>query len=142
MKEIRETKMVEQTTVKYVADDGKEFEKDYECRIYEEQKNRAFLKAKVDRFMTEIKMPIFDWLYYRIYKVDIKDKEGNINKDAVVDLFAYFDGLWYNGYDEFVKTIERLEHTYIVCNDDWMNFCDIDVLGDITNFGKAKKTDK
>lgn len=35
MKEVRETKLVEQTTVRFYSDDGKEFSSEEECRKYE-----------------------------------------------------------------------------------------------------------
>lgn len=40
MKEIIETKLVEQKTVKYVADDGREFDNERDCRSYELSKDR------------------------------------------------------------------------------------------------------
>ena len=39
MKQIIETKMVEQTTVRFVACDGKEFSTEYECETYERRMN-------------------------------------------------------------------------------------------------------
>lgn len=44
MKEIIETKFVEQRTVKYVADDGREFDNERDCRSYELSKDRDKIK--------------------------------------------------------------------------------------------------
>lgn len=44
MKEIRTIKMVESVEVKYFADDGKEFETEHECRVYEMQQDKDKLK--------------------------------------------------------------------------------------------------
>lgn len=44
MKEIRTVKMVESVEVKYFADDGKEFENERDCRVYEMQKDKEKLQ--------------------------------------------------------------------------------------------------
>jgi hypothetical protein len=44
MKEIIETKFVEQKTVKYVADDGREFDNENDCRCYEMSQDREKIK--------------------------------------------------------------------------------------------------
>lgn len=65
MKEIRETKLVEQTTVKFIADDGKEFKGDnaeqncitYERRLNNEQVEKEFKKLNP----ISLPIPFIDW---------------------------------------------------------------------------------
>lgn len=65
MKEIRTIKMVEQTEVKFIADDGKEFigeNAERECATYERQCNEAKVEAAFKRLDAKrIDMPMLDW---------------------------------------------------------------------------------
>lgn len=65
MKEIRTIKMVEQTEVKFVADDGKEFigeNAEIECRDYERTRDEKKVKEAFERLDTiELKMPFVEW---------------------------------------------------------------------------------
>ena len=53
MKEIRETKLVEQTTVKFIAVDGKEFTNEKECLEYERRLNRAKVTRAFNKLVKE-----------------------------------------------------------------------------------------
>ena len=65
MKEIREIKMVEQVSVKFVADDGKEFvgeNAERRCYDYERTRNEKSVKEAFERLdAKEIDMPIVSW---------------------------------------------------------------------------------
>ena len=139
MKEIRETKMVEQTTVKFVADDGKEFEKDYECRAYEKQKAKELLNAQIKAIMTEIEIPVLNWYSKYAYKVKVR------NYDDIVNLYAYFDDEW-NSFKDYENFFEIGKTVYICVDDDgYVAFYKHDLEEELKNFGKKKtekKTDK
>ena len=104
MKEIKETKLVERTTVKFIADDGKEFmgenaEKDcveYEKRLHMEEIEKRFVN--LDR--KEIAFPMLEWFdeSASIYKYNFKSKND-------FDCFMDFFNLFYNEdfFDNYVE---------------------------------------
>jgi hypothetical protein len=62
MKEIRTIKMIEQVEVKYFADDGKEFENERDCRVYEMQKDKDKLKMMYEALNPIcVKSDVLDW---------------------------------------------------------------------------------
>lgn len=62
MKEIRETKLVEQTTVKFVADDGTEFETERDCVEYERRCNSDKCHEAYQRLHPKwLDIPFVDW---------------------------------------------------------------------------------
>ena len=68
MKEIRETKLVEQTTVKYIAYNGKEFDKEIDCKVYEADQHRRDTEVELKAIMTNIEVPCLEWMGYAVYK--------------------------------------------------------------------------
>jgi len=126
MKEIRETKMVEQTTVKFVADDGKEFDKDYDCRIYEAQQNKEMLRAKLDGVLTEVNLHIMEWWNCStIYKVKVKTVED------IANIYAFVDDN-YSTYEEFKTQLPIGKTVYIVVSEDgYSNFYDYDLAEEL-----------
>lgn len=137
MKEIRETKLVEQTTVKYVANDGKEFDKYIDCDLYERRKYDDLLYAKLRAFMDKVELPFFDYLYYNVYRATLRNEEDRLN------LYAYYEPQYYDSYEQMSKECPIGEIVTIVTNDDWVGFYKGDVLEEIKNFGKpSKKSDK
>jgi hypothetical protein len=62
MKEIRTVKMVEQVEVKFFADDGKEFENERDCRMYEMQQDKAKLKMMYEALNPIcVKSDVIEW---------------------------------------------------------------------------------
>lgn len=65
MKEIRTIKMVEQTEVKFIADDGTEFvgeNAERDCWEYERQRSECKVKDAFNRLDAKrIDMPLIDW---------------------------------------------------------------------------------
>lgn len=62
MKEIRETKLVEQTTVRFVADDGKEFLNEEECKKYERRLNEGTIEKDYKKILIkEMEFPFQGW---------------------------------------------------------------------------------
>jgi hypothetical protein len=80
MKESRTIKMVEQTEVKFIADDGTEFigeSAERKCRDYERQSNENKVKKEFERLdKKEIKLPFANWLdnEVQIWKVTLNSR--------------------------------------------------------------------
>lgn len=63
MKEIRTTRMVEQTEVKFIADDGKEFTTENECKTYERTQNETRVVNEFKKLKPKwIDIPFIDWV--------------------------------------------------------------------------------
>jgi hypothetical protein len=116
MREIRETKMVEQTTIKFVADDGTEFEDITKCKVYEANKKFKETELAIKPVAKEMELPFLSWLGYHAYKIKTRDEQDIIN------LYAYFENDGWYTFDEFEKHCEIGKETYIICNDDAMAF--------------------
>ena len=94
MKEIRETKLVEQTTVKFIAVDGKEFTNEKECLAYErrldrEKVTRAFEKLVKEKFR-------FDVINYFIadntfYLLNLKNAEDFYAAEDYFTINKFYD---------------------------------------------------
>lgn len=62
MKEIRETKLVEQTTVRFVADDGKEFLNEKDCKRYERRLNEDAIERDYKKILIKgMEFPFQGW---------------------------------------------------------------------------------
>ena len=74
MKEIRTIKMVEQTFVKYIANDGKEFEDEKVCANYERRLNKEKCYKEFKKLKpTLISIPFIDWSSnVEVYKITLK----------------------------------------------------------------------
>lgn len=89
MKHYVETKLVEQKTEKWFADDGKEFDNEKDCVVYERRKNeekvvKEFKKLKPKFF----DIPILEWFYgcdAEVVSVKLNDE---YDFDIVQDYFA------------------------------------------------------
>lgn len=88
MKEIRETKLVEQTTVRYIACDGKEFTDEKECVVYE----RRLDKEKTEKEFKKLKPIKLDFPFMDVggyveaaYLITFKSEA---DFDTAVDYYA------------------------------------------------------
>lgn len=103
MKEIRTIKMVEQTEVKFIADDGKEFigeNAEKECATYERQRSKVKVEDAFNRLNAKkIDMPILDWYceVADIWKITLESKKDYF---AMVDYFKVVEGCCDNYVDE------------------------------------------
>lgn len=62
MKEIRTIRMVEQTEVKFVADDGKEFLTEQECRDYERRGGETKVAEAFQKLdVVKLQFPLVSW---------------------------------------------------------------------------------
>ena len=62
MKEVRETKLVEQTTITWFSDDGKKFDSEWECKDYERRlKGEPTEKAYKRLVIAELEFPFQNW---------------------------------------------------------------------------------
>ena len=91
MKEIRTIKMVEQTEVKFIANDGKEFmgeNAQQECETYERRCNKDKVIEAFNRLdVKKIELPVVEWWYgdySRLWKVTLESKK---------DYYAFVDYL-------------------------------------------------
>lgn len=90
MKEVITIKMVEQKTVKFVADDGKEFNKENECKEYELGKKRKDVETRFNLIeKTKIDIPLLDCYKGEgcVYKITFNSRE---DVNALIDYYTLF----------------------------------------------------
>ena len=113
MKEIITVKMVEQKEVKYIADDGKVFDKEYDCIKHEAGKRTKEVNMRfglLDRKTLEV--PIADW--YRCegstYKLTLYNRD---DLDAFVNYYLVNNFL-VDYIKEVVAMVDSYPYTTIV----------------------------
>lgn len=113
MKEIREIKMVEQVSVKFVADDGKEFVGEHaerDCRDYERTKDEKRVEQAFKRLdVVELNMPFVSWFNDEqgFYKIRLESHSDFI---AMMD---YFNVVW-KVYENYIDEPSHYPYTMIV----------------------------
>lgn len=116
MKEIRTIKMIEQTEIKFVADDGKEFtgiNAERECRIYEHSKNKEWVKRNFAHVEFEhVDIPILDFVLCdsAIYRAVLNSKLD------FIAMMNYVDIIW-GVSDNSIKEPESYPHTMFIHRD-------------------------
>lgn len=88
MKEIRTIRMVEQTEVKFVADDGKEFLTEKECKDYERRGGEAKVRAAFDRLkVIKLEFPLITWYGdYEMWVVTLNNERDWITLMDYIDV--------------------------------------------------------
>lgn len=118
MKEIRTIRMVEQTEVKFVADDGREFLTEMECRDYERQADESKVREAFDRLdVTKISLPVLDWFQdgIELWQVTLNNKSDFV---ALMDYIKVIE----KPYDNYIKEPVSYPCTKIVTLDgDWVS---------------------
>lgn len=139
MKEIRTTRMVEQTEVKFIADDGKEFVgtlAEQECRAYERTRNEervinAFKKLKPKW----INMPLIDWVgcENEIISVTVNDE---VDYDITIRDYYYIKSPSYMDFSGFEskKPKEFPANIVLVSGCEW-----VDIFGSEADLMEALK---
>lgn len=94
MKEIRETKLVEQTTVKFIAVDGKEFTDEKECLAHERRLDQGRVKRAFEKLIKE--KFSFDFINYfmgdnNFYILDLERTEDFYTVEDYFTINNYFD---------------------------------------------------
>lgn len=95
MKEIRTIKMVEQTEVKFIADDGKEFigeNAERECAAYERTRSKVKVEEAFKRLgAKKIDMPMLDWYCEAadVWKIMLESEKDYW---SMVDYFKVVEG--------------------------------------------------
>ena len=113
MKEIRTIRMVEQTEIKFVADDGTEFvgeNAERNCRDYERTKDKKRVEEAFQRLdAMELKMPFVDWWSddFGFWKIVLNSKNDYY---AMMD---YFNVVW-EVYDNYIEEPKTYPYTMIV----------------------------
>ena len=122
MKEIRTIKMVEQTEVKFIAEDGAEFigeDAECRCKTYERQCNEDKVKKEFDRLdKKEIKLPFVNWLddAVQIWKVTLNSKQDYLR---LTDYCRVVIGHW---EEYFMKEPDAYPYTTTVFTGcEWAN---------------------
>lgn len=113
MKEIRIIKMVEQTEVKFVADDGKEFvgecaERD--CRDYERTIDKTRVEQAFKRLdAVELKIPFVKWWSddWAFWKIILN------SKNDFITMMDYFNVIW-NVFNNSIEEPASYPYTMIV----------------------------
>ena len=119
MKEIRETKLVEQTTIKFVANDGKEFigeNAESDCRNYERKSNDLMVQKEFEKLgakQIEVPVLLFFMDYAEVWQVPLTSTRDYI---AMKDYFEAIE----NCYDNYTKEPEEYPYTMTVIKGyDW-----------------------
>lgn len=140
MKEIRTTRLVEQTEVKFIADDGKEFfgnNAEAECRRYERIQNEEKVINKFKKLKPKwIDVPLVDWVgcgENEVISVTVNDE---IEFDTTVKDYYYIkspDYMDFSGF-ESKKPKEFPANIVLVNGYEW-----VDIFGSETDFIEALK---
>ena len=88
MKHLVQTKLVEQTTEKWIANDGKEFDNEKDCVVYERRKHEDKVIKEFKKLKPQfLDIPLIDWFSCdtEIVSVNLKDESDFF---AVEDYFA------------------------------------------------------
>lgn len=91
MKVIKETKLVEQTTEKFIAEDGKEFKTERDCISYEKGQNKNRLEKEFLCLVTKnLSCNLFERVQYttRMYKVKMNDYKDYLLVNAYANNFS------------------------------------------------------
>lgn len=93
MKEIRETKLVEQTTVKFIAVDGKEFTDEKECLAHERRLDRARVNKAFEKLIKEkFSFNFINWFIgdNNFYLLDLERAEDFYTVEDYFTINNYF----------------------------------------------------
>lgn len=135
MKEIRTIRMVEQTEVKFIADDGKEFATENECRIYERTQNEDRVVKEFKKLKPKwINVPLVDWVgcgENEIISVTINDE---VDFDTTVKDYYYIKSPAYMDFSGFEskKPKEFPANIVLVSGYEW-----VDIFGSEEDFKTA-----
>ena len=122
MKHYVETKLVEQKIEKWFADDGKEFDNEKDCVVYERRKNEDMVIKNFKKLKPKfLEIPILDWYYgsdAEVVSVNLKDEFDFI---AVEDYFSIK-----SSYMDMSSLIEKKPTSYpanilIVSGYEWVD---------------------
>ena len=132
MKEVITVKMVEQTTKKYIAEDGKEFDTEYECAKYELKKRTHDVEFRFNLLNTKkFDIPLLDGYKAEgcLYRITFENRS---------DIVAFVDYYRLHGYDMYYieDTVKKIDtFPYTICVDEGYDnvyfFDDMQLLKDL-----------
>lgn len=134
MTKLVETKMVEQTTTKFIADDGMEFATETECKDYERTQNEEKVINEFKRLNPKwIDVPLVDWVGCENEVISVTVKNEIEFNTTVRDYFyikspRYMD---FNGF-ESKKPKEFPANIILVSGCEW-----VDIFGSKKDFEMA-----
>lgn len=127
MKEVRETKLVEKTTVKYVADDGKEFVFESECKAYEASKNKERVEYEYRKIhLGSFSPPLVEWYYGESAGCDIVYLKDEKDFDVMTDYF-YMKGKCINDIAENRNSIKYPRIEMVTFGEEWLLFAPMSI---------------
>lgn len=122
MKEIRETKLVEQTTVRFIACDGKEFTDEKECASYERRLDKDKLEKEYKKLHPiELSLPLIDYAstcYAEL--INVKSEE---DFDIIVDYYKSLSSWMDTCNLTDSKPTEYPKQMIIVSGEEWVCAC-------------------
>lgn len=138
MKEIRITKVVEQTEVKFVADDGKVFtgaNAERECKTYERTQNEEKVINEFKKLKPKwINVPLVDWVGCGENEVISITVNSEIDFDTTVRDYYYIKSPSYMDFSNFEskKPKEFPANIVLVSGYEW-----VDIFGSDEDFKEA-----
>lgn len=135
MTKLVETKMVEQTTTKFIADDGKEFATETECKNYERTQNEGKVVNEFKKLSPKwIDVPLVDWVGCGENEVISVIVKSEIEYDTTVRDYYYIKSPRYMDLSclESKKPKEFPADIVLVSGCEW-----VDVFGSKEDFKKA-----
>lgn len=127
MTKLVETKMVEQTTTKFIADDGREFATETECKDYERTQNEEKVINEFQRLNPKwIDVPLVDWVGCENEVISVTVK-SEIEFNTTVRDYYYIKSPRYMDFScfESKKPKEFPANIILVSGCEW-----VDIFGD------------
>lgn len=122
MKEIRETKLVEQTTVRFIACDGKEFDNEKECVSYERRLDKEKLEKEYKKLHpVSLSLPLID--YAGTCYADLITVNSEEDFDTIVDYYQSLSSYMDTYGLEDDRPTEYPKQMIIVSGEDWVCAC-------------------
>lgn len=122
MKEIRETKLVEQTTVRFIACDGKEFNNEKDCMSYERRLDKDKLKKEYEKLHPIfLPFPLID--YAGTCSAELITVKSEEDFDTIVDYYKSLSSYMDTYSLEDSRPTEYPQQMIIVSGEEWVCVC-------------------
>ena len=135
MTKLVETKMVEQTSIKFIADDGMEFATEAECKAYERTQNEDKVINEFKKLNPKwLNVPLVDWVGCGENEVISVTVKNEIEYDITVRDYYYIKSPKYMDFSclESKKPKEFSADIVLVSGYEW-----VDIFGSKEDFKRA-----